>query len=66
MMAMNELWEAVSISDPTTKGYKFTCTRLPEGCKECDERLVNFITQDLEAAHQHSRKNNTAFWISRD
>ena len=63
---MLELIKNVEIASDSTKGYKFSCANTPNPCKDCAEQLVSFITQDIEVAYQHSRRNMVAIWISKD
>jgi len=66
MTEIAEMLESIQISNSITKGYKYTCANTPLPCEECGGKLVSFITQDLEEAYQHSKRNNTAMWISKD
>lgn len=64
--ADHEFIKSIMIADSSTKGYKFHCASVPNPCEECGRKLVNFVTQDIEEAFQHSKRNNTAMWISKD
>ena len=66
MAEVYEMLENIQIADSKTRGYKFHCADVPNNCKECGQKLVSFITQDLDEAYQHSKRNDTAMWISKD
>lgn len=63
---MIELLDSISTADSTTKGYKFHCADVPNKCEECGQKLVHMVTQDIEEAYQHSKRNSAAMWISKD
>ena len=59
--------ENVTIASSDTKGYKFHCANgVPNPCRECGQKLVNLVTQDIEEAYLHSKNNNVAMWIIKD
>ena len=66
MAEIAEMLENILIADSETKGYKFHCADIPNRCAECGKKLLSFVTQDLEAAHQHSIRNSVAMWIGKD
>lgn len=61
-----EMVENVIIADSSTKGYKFHCANTPNTCRECGAALTFFVTQDIEEAFQHSKRNAVAMWIDKD
>ncbi len=63
---MTEFYKSVETADSKTKGYKYSCAGIPYPCKECAQKLVSFITQDVKEAYEHSKRNNVAMWISKD
>lgn len=63
---MTEIIEKATIADSDTKGYKFHCSNSPNPCAECGANLLYFITQDIEEAFQHSKRNSVAMWIAKD
>lgn len=65
-MSAMEMIERVTVADSKTKGYKFHCSNVPNPCQECGQALVNLVTQDIEEAYQHSKRNSVAMWISKD
>lgn len=65
-MEIAEMLESISTADSSTKGYKFHCAKVPNPCQECNEKLLDFITQDIEKAFQHSKRNSVTMWISKD
>lgn len=65
-MEIIEMLESVQMADSKTKGYKFHCANTPNPCQECGQKLMDFITQDLDEAYQHSIRNKVAMWIAKD
>lgn len=65
-MSFMEVIERAKIADSRTKGYKFHCSDSPNKCADCAESLVLFITQNVEEAYQHSKRNSVAMWIAKD
>lgn len=61
-----DLIEKVIMADSRTKGYKFHCADVPNRCADCSQKLVSFVTQNVEEAYQHSKINSVAMWISKD
>lgn len=64
MAEIAEMLESVEAAH--TKGYKFHCSGSPNPCYECGASLVYFVTQDIEEAFQHSKRNAVAMWIHKD
>ena len=64
MAEIAEMLEYVQLN--SAKGYKFMCANTPNACVECSQKLVAFVTQDLEEAYNHSLRNSVAIWISKD
>lgn len=65
-MEIVEMAKNITTASSDTKGYKFHCSDLPNKCGECGQKLVSLVTQDVEEAYQHSKRNSVAMWISKD
>lgn len=65
-MEILEMIENITIASLDTKGYKFHCANVPNKCQECALKLVSYVTQDIEEAYQHSKRNNVAMWLVKD
>ena len=66
MTEIVEMLENIQVADSKTKGYKFHCAGIPNRCRECSKKLVSFVSQDLDEAYKHSKRNSVAMWIAKD
>lgn len=66
MSKIVEMFADVIIASSEIKGYKFHCAGVPNKCQECGQKLVDFVTLDVEQAFQHSKRNDVSMWISKD
>ena len=65
-MEIIEMLESVHLADSSVKGYKFHCAGVPNKCQECGQKLMDFVTLNIEEAFQHSKRNSVAMWFSKD